>query len=195
MAFLAGITLPAADGRVLTDAFLSATRHPEAGRAVVALINAGGIRSDLTAAGAGGGTLTFGDVYRVMPFGNQWLVKTLTGEALIRLLEEQFDNPRPGNDSILQVSEGFTYTYRRSQPMGHRVERASVRLSGETLDPGASYRVAMPDFLWNGGDGFRAASEGADAASAGLDLDLFVAYAGTHQPLTAPTAPRITRLP
>ena len=96
-------------GRVLTDAFLSATRPPEAGGAVVALINAGGIRSDLTAAGGGGGTLTFGDVYRVMPFGNQWLVKTLTGEALIRLLEEQFDNPRPGDDAMLQVSDGFTY--------------------------------------------------------------------------------------
>lgn len=181
-------------GRVLTDAFLSAARAPDAGRAVVAFINGGGIRSDLAASG-GGGTLTFGDVHRALPFGNQWLVKTLTGEAIVRLLEEQFDNPRPGDDAVLQVSEGFTYTYRRSQPKGKRVDRASVRLSGEPLDPGARYRVAMPDFLWNGGDRFTAVAEGVDPAAAGLDLDLFVAYAETHQPLAAPTAPRITRLP
>lgn len=182
-------------GRVLTDAFLSAAQTSEAGRAVVAFINTGGLRSDLSASGGGGGTLTFGDVYRVMPFGNQWFVKTLTGEAIVRLLEEQFDNPRPGEDAVLHVSEGFTYTYRRSAPKGSRVDRASVRLSGEPLDPAGRYRVAMPDFLWNGGDRFTVVAEGVDPSSVGLDVDLFVAYAGTHQPLAVPTVPRITRLP
>lgn len=182
-------------GRVLADAFLSAAQTPETGRAVVAFINRGGVRSDLAASGGGAGTLTFGDVYRVMPYGNHWFVKTLTGEAIVRLLEEQFDNPRPGEDAVLQVSEGFTYTYRRSAPKGSRVDRASVRLSGEPLDPAGRYRVAMPDFLWNGGDRFTVVVEGVNPASVGLDVDLFVAYAGTHRPLAVPLAPRIARLP
>jgi 5'-nucleotidase len=181
-------------GRVAADAFLAGGRRSQSD-AVVAFINEGGLRGDLTASDGGAGTMTVGDIYRVMPFGNQLIVKTLTGDAIVRLLEEQFDNPVPGEDSVLQVSEGFTYTYRRSQPKGQRVDRASIWLNGEPLDPARRYRVVMPDFLWGGGDRFTAVAEGADPAGAGLDLDVFAAYAGAHQPLVAPATPRITRLP
>lgn len=182
-------------GRVAADAFLAAARAQQSGGAVVAFINEGGLRADLTGLDGGAGTMTFGDMYRVMPFGNQLMVKALTGDAIVRLLEEQFDNPAPGQDAVLQVSAGFTYAYRRSQPRGQRVDRASVRLNREPLDPARLYRVAMPDFLWGGGDRFTVVAEGADPAAVGLDLDVFAAYAEVHQPLVAPSAPRIVRLP
>ena len=136
-------------GCIIADAMLAAASDPKAGGAVVAFVNEGGIRADLTSgAGADGGALTYADLFRVQPFGNQLIVKTLAGSALLRLLEQQFDNPSTGRDAILQVSEGFGYRYNRSRPRGQRVDRTSVLLHGKPLDPRARYRVVMSDFLW-----------------------------------------------
>src|SRR5262249_17908898 len=89
-------------GDVIADAQLAATSAPGNGGAVAAFMNVGGIRADIAAGG-----VTFRVLYEVQPFGNLLNVVTLTGEMLKRLLEQQFDNPSPGERSILQVSNGF----------------------------------------------------------------------------------------
>ena len=53
-----------------------------------------------------------------LPFGNMLVVKALTGDAIHRLLEQQFDNPSQGVRAILQVSKGFSYSYDSSRPPG-----------------------------------------------------------------------------
>jgi 5'-nucleotidase len=46
----------------------------------------------------------------VQPFGNSLVTMTLTGTQIDQLLEQQFNNLTAGQNRILQVSNGFTYT-------------------------------------------------------------------------------------
>ena len=62
-----------------------ATRHLGA---QIAFMNNGGVRSDLVP--AADGSITFGQLFAMQPFGNNLVVKTLTGAQLKRLLEQQF---------------------------------------------------------------------------------------------------------
>jgi len=182
-------------GRLVADAMLEAARTEATGGADVAFCNPGGIRTDLARTDGGAGVVTFGELFAVLPYGNQLLVKTLTGDAILRLLEEQFDNPQPGRRTVLQASGTLRYAYRLSAPRGQRVVRSSVTIEGRAIDPAARYRVVMPDFLWNGGDRFAVPLEGTDSTPAVVDLDAVIAYLGRHQPAAAPGDPRITLLP
>src|SRR5262249_11129934 len=71
-------------GDVIADAQLAATRAPERGGAVVAFMNGGGVRADISARPGG---VTYRDLFAVQPFGNTLTVFTLTGDMLKRLLE------------------------------------------------------------------------------------------------------------
>lgn len=57
----------------------------------------------------------------------------------------------------------------------------------------ATYRVAMSDFLWAGGDAFTAATLGRDPVAVGPDLDVFIEYLGRHAALAPAPLGRITR--
>ncbi|MGH3092938.1 MAG: 5'-nucleotidase C-terminal domain-containing protein [Gaiellaceae bacterium] len=76
----------------------------------------------------------------------------LTGAQIDTLLEQQFDNPEPGQNRILQVSNGFTYTWDASAPVGSRVDPSAIELGGVVLDPSATYRITVNSFLAEGGD-------------------------------------------
>lgn len=182
-------------GDVVADGMLEAASPTHAGGAMIALMNPGGIRTDLVRGddSATAGVVTYGDVFKVLPFGNHLLVKTMTGEALLRLLEQQFDNPAPGEHTVLQVSRGFTYRYAVSRPAGQRVDRASVRLNGERIVPTAKYRVVMPDFVWSAGDRFTVALEGTDLTPGLSDVEALARYIKAHSPLAAPTPNRLAR--
>ncbi|MGE5462295.1 MAG: bifunctional metallophosphatase/5'-nucleotidase, partial [Syntrophothermus sp.] len=101
-------------GDVIADAQLDATDDPGFGDAVVAFMNPGGIRADLSYAGSpageGDGNVTYGEMFTVQPFGNSMVTMTLTGAQLDTLLEQQFVNCGIQNATrILQVSQGFSY--------------------------------------------------------------------------------------
>lgn len=183
-------------GDVVADGMLDATRDPAHGGAVVALMNLGGLRADLAGTAAPGagdlGPVTYADVFNVMPFGNVLIVKTLSGDALVRLLEQQF-TAQTDRYRLLQVSDGLTYSFDPARPNGQRVNRASVTISGRTIAPTDRYRVAMPDFLWSGGDGLTVATEGIDPVAADPDIDVFVAYLGKRSPLAPGPQNRVQR--
>ncbi len=88
-------------GDVIADAQFDATNDPGLGDAVVAFMNPGGIRADLTyassAAGEGDGNVTYGESFTVQPFGNSLVTMTLTGAQIERVLEEQFAGLHPGD--------------------------------------------------------------------------------------------------
>lgn len=184
-------------GDVIADAQLDATDDPGLGDAVVAFMNPGGIRADLTyassPAGEGDGNVTYGESFTVQPFGNSMVTKTMTGAQIQLVLEQQFDNPEPGQMRILQVSEGFTYTWSASAPIGSKV--TNVMLNGEPLDMGASYRVTMNSFLADGGDNFFAFTLGTDPLGGAVDTDALEAYFTTHSPVSPGPQNRITQIP
>ena len=165
-------------GNLVADAQLAATRRHGA---QVAFINSGGVRTDLVP--AADCSVTFGQIFAMQPFGNNLVIKTLTGAQLLRLLEQQFAGTNSGDDpSILLPSAGFTFSYDLRRPAGQRIVEA--RLDGRRIDPATRYRVTTNNFLASGGDGFTVLSQGTDTVDAGLDLDALEAYlkAGARAP-------------
>ncbi|WP_225730320.1 MULTISPECIES: bifunctional UDP-sugar hydrolase/5'-nucleotidase [unclassified Nocardia] len=177
---------PAGDstlGDVIADAMLSVTTGGPAA-AVAALMNPGGVRTDLK-----GGDITYGDIYSVQPFGNQVVTVTLTGQQLLRLLEQQWNNV--SKPAVLSPA-GITYSYSDSAPKGAKVIADSVRIAGQPLNPAAAYRITTNNFLASGGDGFSVFTEGKDLTVGPIDLDAFETYLREHSPLQPP-APRIEK--
>ena len=149
------------------------------------------------AGGEAAGQVTYGELFTVQPFGNSLVVKTCTGAQLKALLEQQiFPTTR-----ILQVSNGFTYSFNAAAPAGSRVDASSIKLNGVTLDPAVGYRVTMNSFLASGGDGFTVFNQCTDALGGEIDLDALVRYFqqfgdGNPPPEPVPPGPqnRITRI-
>ena len=181
-------------GDVIADAQLAWT---QSAGAQIALMNPGGIRASLSAAGPlGAGEVTFGQCFTVQPFNNLVVTQTLTGAQLKAVLEQQLFPLTPTSTvRILQISDGFTYTYDTSPAAdGNRV--LNMTLDGVDIDPAVSYRVTTNDFLANGGDGFTALTGGTNRVTApGFDVDAFVAYIGANSPVPPGPANRITRQP
>jgi 5'-nucleotidase len=172
-------------GNLIADSQLAATRPAGA---QIALMNPGGIRSDLAA--REGGTVTYGDLYAVQPFGNTLVTMTYTGEQLLRILEEQFVNPN--DENILSVSEGFTMTLDPARPAGQRVVAAA--LNGTPIDRAANYRVTLNSFIASGGDGFATFKEGSDPTTGPVDLDSMEAYLRARDVIPVPAIGRVTLL-
>src|SRR3954468_760253 len=180
-------------GEVIADGQLEAESPTDFGGAQIAFMNPGGIRAGLKYTPGNGetrapGEVTYSNAFTVQPFSNVMQVKTMTGASIYRLLEQQWSGANAGtNQKILQVSNGFTYSYNSSIPLpGLRVVPGSVKLNGTPIDPLASYQVTMNNFLGDGGDNFAAFKEGTNTIGGMVDLDAFVTYLQKHDPVTAP---------
>jgi 5'-nucleotidase len=184
-------------GDVIADAQLAATSPTDFGGAVVAFMNPGGIRADLvyanSPAGEAPGEITYGELFTVQPFSNVMIVKTMTGAQIKALLEQQFNNPQAGQNRFLQVSNGFTYSWSASAPIGSKI--SNIAIGGVPVDPAASYRVAMNNFLADGGDGFTVFREGTDQLGGEIDLDAAVSYFLESSPVAPGPTNRITQIP
>jgi len=177
--------------RLIADAQLAGTRATTRGGAQLSFINGSGVRTDLKP--APDGTVTYGDIFAVQPFGNNLVVKTLTGAQVKALLEQQFgeENGKPRVKSLLVPSAGFAFAYDLGRPAGERV--TSITLGGRPLDPAARYRVTVNNFLASGGDGFSVFTQGTDPFDAGLDLDALEAWLATNPQV--PVDKRVTSAP
>ena len=161
-------------GNIIADAQLAATREPARGGARIAFINSGGVRARFEP--AADGSVTYGQIFALQPFGNTLVVLELTGAQLKAVLEQQFGPESPAEiaNSLLIPSAGFTFAYDRNRPTGERI--VSMALNGAPVDPAATYRVTVNNFLASGGDGFSLLSQAKPVADAGQDLDALEAY-------------------
>lgn len=180
-------------GDVIADSQLAATKDSAKGGAQIAFMNPGGIRADLNAS-APDNTVTFGDVFAVQPFGNTLTTVSLTGAQLKTLLEQQWQG-QAGGPRILQVSNGFTYSYDLTKPDGSKVDPASLKLGGVAIDPAASYRVTLNSFLAGGGDSFAVLKEGTNRLEQPnlVDVDAFQAYLKAGAPVAPGPQNRIVK--
>lgn len=178
-------------GDVIADSQLAAASSAAKGSAVIAFMNPGGIRADLPVNVPNTSkTVTYGDVFTVQPFGNIMQVITLTGAQIKAALEQQFGNPDASQNRILQVSKGFTYTWDNAAAKGSKV--SNIQLNGVAIDPAASYRVTMNNFLADGGDGFTTFAQGTNRTGGDVDLDAFQNYLKANTVTPGPVN-RITR--
>ncbi|WP_163993461.1 bifunctional metallophosphatase/5'-nucleotidase [Pyxidicoccus caerfyrddinensis] len=174
-------------GNAVADGMLAATRGERTGGAVIAFQNAGGVRADINA-----GDITYGEVFAVQPFANNMVTLTVTGAQIETLLEQQF---QPGDTSIIQVSQGFAYSWSASAPAGNKVDPASITLNGTPLSPTANYRVTVNNFMAAGGDSYTVLTQGKDPLTGPIDLDVLEAYTRANNPLPTPQLGRITVIP
>ncbi|WP_047396838.1 bifunctional UDP-sugar hydrolase/5'-nucleotidase [Chitinibacter sp. ZOR0017] len=179
-------------GNVIADSQLAATKDAKLGAAQIAFMNPGGVRADLTP--AKDGSVTYGQLFTVQPFGNTLVSMTVTGADLIELLEQQFvgyTNNQPF-DRVLLVSNGFSYSYDKGRAAGQRVLRNSVKLNGVQIDTAASYRITVNNFLAGGGDNFTVLTKGTNILGGAQDIDAMESYLKANPNLPVPAQDRVT---
>lgn len=175
---------------LIADSMLAATRDSGKGGAQVAFVNATGVRVDLP-----GGEVRYRDAFAMMPFANNLVVMTMTGEQIKAALEQQYGMPlRAGltRPAALAPSQGFTYTVDLQRPEGERV--SSMRLDGRPVRADGRYRVVVNNYLAAGGDGISAFTKGTEVTDPSIiDIDALIAWIASGR--VPPEPVRITVKP
>jgi 2',3'-cyclic-nucleotide 2'-phosphodiesterase (5'-nucleotidase family) len=128
--------------------------------AEVTLLNSGSLRANRIFLP---GPITRRDIRALLPFANTVVLLEIPGTALRAALEYSASAlPQPAG-RFLQTA-GLRYAVDPKRPPGARV--GTVEVQGRPLDPGRPYRVAVPDFLARGGDGYAMLAAGRVVVSA-----------------------------
>ena len=153
-------------GQLITRAQLERTQ------ADFSLMQGGGIRDTIPA-----GTITYKTVLKVQPFGNLLSVVPLTGKETFDYLQEIVfkDKGSGGYPHLAGVS--LTYC-----PADKTI--ANVKIQGKPLNPTATYRFVLPDYIAAGGDGYPVLKTHTGFVKTGfVDADTTKTYFGKHSPL------------
>ncbi len=182
-------------GDVIADGMLEATKASDFGSAVAAFMNAGGVRSSIRFNQISGteqpGEVTYGEAFDVQPFGNTLVVKTCTGQHLYDVLNQQFNNPAVGSNRIMLPSSNVRYTWDNATK---KVVDGTLTFGGVAVNKAASYRIAMNNFMADGGDGYTTFLSCTQPLGGEVDLDAFTRYLAARSPLAPPALNRITRV-
>jgi 5'-nucleotidase len=155
--------------------------------AQVGFMNSGGLRADLDR-----GPMTYGRVFKALPFENRLAVLQLSGTQLLAMVSRGL----VGDHGVLQIS-GLQIEV--ADPKAVACGSGAPRLLGATLDGGTAivpeqmYTVVTNDFIAGGGDGFDEVLKDVDTTRIQLRADLppvremVVSYFRTHQELTGPS--------
>ncbi len=146
---------------------------------VIALTNGGGIRASIEA-----GDISRNAVNTVLPFGNTVAYVTVTGEALLEVLEASTFCTPTAVGAFPQVA-GINFTVDTSKPFDqgeaygdttyfapNSINRVTIsEINGQAFDSEASYVVVTNDFLASGGDTYFAFTTSASVVDTGMALD------------------------
>lgn len=139
-------------------------------KADIGVMNAGGIRANLTP--DEDGWVTKADLFTVQPFGNSMAYVSLTGDQVVQMLEQQWQPDGSSRPMLkLALSSNVVYVFDNSQPRGSKILQVSI--DGEPIDPAATYVVAGNTFLLQGGDNFDVFKDVEAVDTGFLDLELF----------------------
>jgi 5'-nucleotidase len=179
-------------GDLIADAQLADPSVVSGGQSpVIAFMNPGGIRADLSFAsslrGEAPGDVTYEEAFTVQPFNNYLVSMTLTGQQIYDVLAQQVTGANAAAPKVLQVSKGFSYRLGATGAV-----EGSVQLNGTPIEKSASYRIVTNNFLSDGGDSFPAFVDGTAKYVGGLDIDAFSAYLTASSPYTPGPLDRIT---
>ncbi|WP_198417528.1 bifunctional metallophosphatase/5'-nucleotidase [Cryobacterium mannosilyticum] len=133
--------------------------------------------------------LVIGDVYSVLPFGNQSLTRTVTGAQLWAVLERSVGQAPNAFGGFLQIS-GFRFTYDSTQPAGSRVTSVTLDDGRVVAEDATTYTATTNDFTNAGGDGYVELADGQGVTRNLMANDL-LAYITAQGAITPTTDGRI----
>ncbi|MFT8315088.1 MAG: 5'-nucleotidase C-terminal domain-containing protein [Clostridium sp.] len=123
-------------------------------KADVGVANNGGLRVDFSK-----GNITVGQIFTFMPFDNEINTVTMNKAQLKTVLEQAvgtYPDPKNPVNTIggkgIQIS-GIKFTYDSSKTYGNKVT-SITREDGKAISDTEVLKVAGPDFVLTGGDGF-----------------------------------------
>jgi 5'-nucleotidase len=202
-------------GDLIADAQLAATQPAALGGAVIAFMNAGGVRSPgfvvpvTTPPTTYPYNLSYGDAFTVQPFGNSLVTLTLTAQQIKDVLEQQFLGCNGQTaQRIMQVSSGLKYSWNPAGTCGTRITELSftptdvtvvppvvtgpselIVMGGVVQNPSKTYRVTVNNFMATGGDGFTTFLGGTSVQGGAQDIDALIAYLSGYKNQNLPYNP------
>lgn len=129
--------------------------------------------------------LVVGDIFAVLPFGNEIVTRSITGAELYAALEHSVGALPSANGRFLQIS-GFRFKYGSALPPGSRIVEVVLDDGTPVLPDATTYTVALNDFVNEGGDGYSMLSSGDHGVTRAMMADAvldFVRAAGTVTPV------------
>ena len=188
-------------GNLVADAMLD----KYAGEAEAAYTNSGGLRADIPCspplANEPDCTITLGEVFAVLPFGNSSVVETLTGAQMRTAFTNGF-GPSCGNTSgtgrFPQIA-GIKVEYHCAGTgvvvIDHMWKTPEGGPVTELTDAG-TLRFVTNDFMYTGGDGYTVFLQGTNVEFKGdLLLDVVANYITANSPVNPAIEGRITKTP
>lgn len=118
----------------------------------LSLQNGGGVRAPIPT-----GPITLAKVYEVLPFGNTLVIMDLKGSEVVGALENGVSQWEAGAGRFISGVSGLRYTFDLSKPVGQRVTVVEIEKPDGTyapIDPNATYRTVVNNFMAAGGDGY-----------------------------------------
>jgi 2',3'-cyclic-nucleotide 2'-phosphodiesterase (5'-nucleotidase family) len=101
----------------------------------ICLLNHGGIRSIIAM-----GNVTTRTAFEIMPFENNLVVVTLSGDQVLEMAQYIINEKKP------HPLSGMTFTIDKSK------QPTKILIGGQLFDNSKTYNVATSDYLYNGGD-------------------------------------------
>lgn len=151
---------------------LIAVAMRERTKADVALMNSGGVRDSLPE-----GRISYRDVLKVQPFGNQVTMVQLTGAELLAYLQAAA-RMTPGAGGFPQTAG--------VQMLIEGGQLKEARVDGQAIDPQRTYRLSVNNFTATGGDGYPPLATHPGYTNTGfVDAEVLRAYIAARSPLKA----------
>jgi 2',3'-cyclic-nucleotide 2'-phosphodiesterase (5'-nucleotidase family) len=120
-------------GNFITDLAINTINSKYKINADFCIFNNGGLRSELPK-----GPVSLRNIYEIMPFENEVVILTITGETIDMLLDYFIKGENLSISGMnLQISQ-------------NKIEKAEIQ--GQPVDKSKSYKLITSDYLANGGD-------------------------------------------
>ncbi|KAH9633896.1 hypothetical protein HF086_002927 [Spodoptera exigua] len=190
-------------GDLIADAMLNHTReqhHQEYPDVNIAIVQGGRIRTSIYHEGKPF-TVTRGDWINVLPFSDSLTIITMNGATLKESLEHSVSTWRTiDSTGQFQQFSGMQVTYDLAQPVGSRVVSAKAVCSNcgfydlQDIKDEYEYKVMMPTFLAEGGDGYTMFMSLPRKFLPYNELDSVLYYLANYSPVNTHLDGRITIL-